>query len=274
MKKRNPLTNKFKSKQKAAEKAFVRQQDQSDCGPVCLSAIIRYYNGKEISIDHLRALCGTTRQGSTLLGLYQAAQSLDLRPNAYEGTLASLRELDSPSILHVVKQERLLHFVVCYGHNDGGFIIGDPASGVSIISEPELDKIWQSKALLIFNPKETFSVDKIRDQTKRTLFWEIIREDRNILVLAFVLGIFVSGLNLSTAIFSQTLIDNILPSQNRTKLSVGLLLLIILLMARNGLAYIRQLFLARQAKTFNNRVIGSFYSALLRLPHTFFQSRK
>lgn len=268
------MSNGFKSKQKAAEQAFVRQQDQSDCGPACLAAIIQHYNGKDYSIEHLRTLSGTTRQGSTLLGLYQAAQTLNLQPSAYEGTLASLRELDSPSILHVVKQERLLHFVVCYGHADGGFIIGDPASGVSIISEPELDKIWRSKALLIFNPKETFSVDKIRDQTKRTLFWEIIREDRNILVLAFVLGIFVSGLNLSTAIFSQTLIDNILPSKNQTKLIVGLLLLIILLIVRNGLAYIRQLFLARQAKTFNNRVIGRFYSALLRLPHAFFQSRK
>ena len=252
----------------------MRQQDQSDCGPVCLSAIIRYYNGKELSVDHLRTLCGTTRQGSTLLGLYQAAQTLDLQPSAYEGTIASLRELNSPSILHVVKQERLLHFVVCFGHTGEGFIIGDPASGVRIISEPELDKIWQSKALLIFNPKETFSVDKIRDQTKRTLFWELVREDRNILVLAFVLGIFVSVLNLSTAFFSQILIDNILPSKNRTKLIVGLLLLIILLMTRNGLAYIRQLFLARQAKTFNNRIIGRFYSALLRLPHAFFQSRK
>jgi ATP-binding cassette subfamily B protein len=268
------LANKLKSKTKAAAQAFVRQQDQSDCGPACLSAIISYYKGKELPLDHLRTLSGTTRQGSTLLGLYQAAQTLDLQPGAYEGTLASLRELDSPSILHVVKQERLLHFVVCYGHTDGGFIIGDPASGVSIISEPELDKIWQSKALLTFNPKETFSVNKIRNQTKRTLFWEIVREDRNILVLAFMLGIFVSGLNLSTAIFSQTLIDNILPAENRTKLFLGLLLLAIFLIVRNGLAYIRQQFLARQAKSFNNRVVGRFYSTLLRLPHNFFQSRK
>ncbi len=252
----------------------MRQHDQSDCGPSCLSAIIRYYNGREISIEHLRTLCGTTRQGGTLLGLYQAAQTLDLQPSAYEGTTANLQELDSPTILHVVKQERLLHFVVCYGHTDGGFIVGDPASGVSIISEPELNQIWQSKALLTFNPKEAFSVSESKDQAKKTMFWRIIREDWNILVLAFVLGIFVSGLNLSTAIFSQTLIDNILPSQNRIKLIVGLLLLMILLLARHGLAYIRQLFLARQAKSFNNRVIERFYSALLRLPHAFFQSRK
>lgn len=271
---RNLLTNEFENIQKAAEHAFVRQHDQSDCGPACLSAIISYYKGRELPLDHLRTLSGTTCQGSTLLGLYQAAQTLDLQPSAYEGTLESLRELNSPSLLHVVKQERLLHFVVCYGHTGEGFILGDPASGVSIIPEPELDKIWQSKALLIFNPKETFGVNKTRNQTKRTLFWEIIREDRNLLGLAFVLGIFVSGLNLSTAIFSQTLIDNILPAENRTKLFLGLFLLVILLIVRNGLAYIRQQFLARQAKSFNNRVIGRFYSTLLRLPHNFFQSRK
>jgi len=164
------LNNQFKSKQKAAEQAFVRQQDQSDCGPACLSAISRYYNGRENSIEHLRTLSGTTRQGSTLLGLYQAAQTLGLQPSAFEGSIESLRELNSPCILHVVKQNRLLHFVVCYGLLDEKFVIGDPAYGVSVISDSELDSMWQSKALLTFNPKEIVRVDESKDQTKRALF--------------------------------------------------------------------------------------------------------
>ena len=55
------------------KKKIVLQQDQSDCGVTCLLNIIQYYGGK-IGLEKLREISGTNKQGTTLLGLYHAAE--------------------------------------------------------------------------------------------------------------------------------------------------------------------------------------------------------
>nr|MBP6756349.1 hypothetical protein [Bacteroidia bacterium] len=51
---------------------FVLQHDMSDCGVACLLSIIKYYNGSG-SLERLRELSGTSIQGTSMLGLQQAA---------------------------------------------------------------------------------------------------------------------------------------------------------------------------------------------------------
>jgi ABC-type bacteriocin/lantibiotic exporter with double-glycine peptidase domain len=76
------------------------------------------------------------------------------------------------------------------------------------------------------------------------------------------------------AIFSQRLIDDILPKKNYLKLNLGIALVFILLLTKEGLSYLRQYFLLRQSKEFNNRIISFFYNHLLQLPKPFFDTRK
>lgn len=57
--------------------SFARQHDQSDCGVACLASIINFYEG-EISLENLRIISGTSKQGTTLLGLLQAAQQFGI----------------------------------------------------------------------------------------------------------------------------------------------------------------------------------------------------
>ena len=52
--------------------SFVLQKNQSDCGVACLSSIIKFYGGNP-NQEKLRIESGTTKQGTTLLGLYQTA---------------------------------------------------------------------------------------------------------------------------------------------------------------------------------------------------------
>ena len=61
--------------QKHLQQTFTQQHDQSDCGVACLLSIIQYYEGSN-NLEKLRELSGTTKQGTTLLGLYQAANKL------------------------------------------------------------------------------------------------------------------------------------------------------------------------------------------------------
>lgn len=62
---------------------FIIQQDQADCGVVCLLNIIRFYGGNN-TIENLRNICGTNSEGTTLLGLYHAAKKLNFVADGYE----------------------------------------------------------------------------------------------------------------------------------------------------------------------------------------------
>jgi len=264
--------------EKKYRKAFIRQRDQSDCGVACLASLIRYYGGN-VSIERLRELSGTDKQGTSLLGLHQAANEIGLESDAFEGDIPHLKDLKDPSVLHVLLDGSMLHYIVCYGYfpesnGHGKFLISDPGSEVSFISEEELDKIWDSKALLIVKPGDEFKTDEKIKQEKWYWMKKLVKEDMNILGIALALGVAIAVLSMSTAVFSQKLIDDILPESNALKLGVGLSLLLFLLLVRSGFNYIRQFFLIRQSKDFNNRIIGHFYGSLLHLPKLFFDTRK
>lgn len=102
----------------------------------------------------------------------------------------------------------------------------------------------------------------------------MVEEDFTILGIATGLGIITAGLGISTALFSQRMIDDILPKHDTKRLIVGLVLLLILLIAKNFVSYLRGLMLNRQSRNFNNRLINRFYELLLHLPKLFFDGRK
>jgi ABC-type bacteriocin/lantibiotic exporter with double-glycine peptidase domain len=258
------------------DKAFVLQQDQSDCGVACLLTIINYHGGGG-SLEQLRKLSGTSRQGTTLLGLYQAAQQLGFNAEGLEAeSVSNLGELSEPAILHVLVEQRLQHYVVYFPEQslNGKIQIFDPARGMVTLTATSLNEIWQSKALLKLVPNGSFKKAIAQKAQKRTWLLELIKPDAPLLLISLVLGIAISVLGISTAIFSQKLIDDILPRENTEKLWLSLVLVALLLLARSGLGYLRGLFIIRQSMDFNNRIIQSFYNNLLGLPKVFFDTRK
>ena len=107
--------------QKHLQQTFKLQQDQSDCGVACLLSIIQYYKGSN-SLEKLRELSGTTKQGTTLLGLFQAANQLGFTAQGNEADIQAIIDHKEPLILHVVIEERLQHYIVCYGYKYNQFI--------------------------------------------------------------------------------------------------------------------------------------------------------
>jgi ATP-binding cassette subfamily B protein len=253
------------------KQTFVKQHSQFYCGLACLASLVKYYGG-ETTQDKLRETSGTTLNGTSLLGLYQAAQKLGFEVAGFEADIKNLKELDVPVILHIIKDERLEHFVVCYGFENGKFTIGDPGWGITQYDEEELDAVWKSKALLKLMPGKNFVSQKNESQNKRAWFLELLKDDYPVLGIAAFLGIVISALSLATAIFSQKLIDQILPEKNIRTLVLGVVIFGIILLARALISYVRSIFLIRQSKEMNTRLISDFFGKLLFLPKTFFDS--
>ncbi|MCF6347540.1 MAG: cysteine peptidase family C39 domain-containing protein [Flavobacteriaceae bacterium] len=225
---------------KLLNKSLVLQQDQSDCGVACLLSVIQYYKGDN-SLEKLRELSGTTKQGTTLLGLYQAANNLGFTASGNEADIQALIDHKEPLILHVVIDERLQHYLVCYGFENGKFKIGDPAKGITTYTKSALEKIWKSKTCLTLTPNENFIKAVETKKSKKEWFLNLLKKDYQLLGISVVFGIAVALLGMAMAIFSQKLIDDILPSQNSSKLITGIGLLAFLLLVRVGFSTLREL---------------------------------
>lgn len=259
------------------QKVHVQQHEAADCGPACLLSILRWYGGNA-SLERLRELSGTNITGSTLLGIYQAGQQLHLEIEGFEADIEHLKKLEHPAILHIVKEEEILHFVVCYGYDSvkDTFIISDPAEPyIQHYSTEKMTQVWQTKTLLLIKPTPDIqSAKKDNLWVRFRWMYDFTKIDLNILLTSLILGAFIAALGLSVAVFSQKLVDSILPSNDRFLLFMGGGLLLFLLLIRSGLSYLRQLFLLRQDKEFNIRILDYFYQTLLYLPKSFFDTRK
>jgi ATP-binding cassette subfamily B protein len=258
--------------------SIVLQQDQSDCGAACLQSIINYYGGNA-KLEDIRKLSGTNVTGITLLGLYQAATSLGFNAEGNKAEISALFEHPSPLILHVLIEDKYEHYIVCYGtklneNSEMVFIIGDPSKGIIYLNEHELITIWKSKFCLTIEPNEKFELTADIKLKKRLWIKELIKQDYPLLAIAVIIGIAISLLGIIMSLFSQRLIDDILPNKNYLKLNLGIGLVFILLIIKEGLSVLRQYFLISQSKQFNNRIITNFYSKILNLPKSFFDTRK
>lgn len=266
------------------EKTFIIQHDSSDCGVACLRSVIRYYGG-DFSFETLRELSGTNREGTTLLGLFEAAQKTGFEAAGSRIHSSELATITSPAILHVVIQEDQLHYVVWYGRTtqeadktenkslSALHLIGDPAKGVVEMSEQELMTIWQSKVCLTLTPNSDFVTARVRKRKKWEWFKTLIRDDIGLLSITAVLGLLVASAGLAMAIFSQKLIDSILPLKNHNKLFLGVLFVSFILLVRICLDALRAYILLKQSQLFNNRINERFQKVLLSLPKLFFDNR-
>lgn len=83
---------------KALQKNFGLQQDISDCGVVCLQNILKFHRA-DISLEKLREWSGTTRQGTSLLGLFEAAGKCGFTASgATAEHIENLYDIDEPCI--------------------------------------------------------------------------------------------------------------------------------------------------------------------------------
>ena len=258
---------------KAIKKCSVLQHDSTDCGAACLVSVIKYFGGTA-TIEKMRKLSGTTQAGTSMLGLYQAANEHGLTATGYEATIKDIIDFNNVLILHVMTEERAEHYIVNFGFKEGKFTIWDPATGLKFLSADDLEKIWLTKRCLALNPDRSFKLEKEDNRGKKSWILKTIKPERDLLLISIVIGIIISILGLVMAVFTQKLIDKILPSGDVRLLITISILVFLLLSSRIVISAVRQMLLLTQGKYFNVRIVDDFYNSLLFLPKKFFDTRR
>lgn len=261
---------------KHIKKTFSLQKDLTDCGIGCLQSLVRYYEG-DISLEILREKSGTGKTGTTLLGLHQCANSIGFYAEGCEADTQALIEHSEPVILHTVIDQKFEHYVICYSYDSPGnnkFLIGDPAKGLEYWTREYLEKVWQSGTCLTLKPNDQFQKKQKIHKDKKAWFKSLIKEDQESIYSIIILGFIFTLLGMSMSVFSQKLIDDILPKKKIQLLILSISFLGFLLLVRVIIQALKELYTIRQNKAFNERINKKFYSSLLYLPKVFFDSRK
>ncbi len=102
----------------------------------------------------------------------------------------------------------------------------------------------------------------------------LVKEDQESIYTIIVLGVIFTLLGMSMSIFSQKLIDDILPKKKLNILLLSIAFLSFLLFARVIIQALREFYIIKQSREFNQRINKSFFSSLLHLPKMFFDTRK
>ena len=121
-----------------------KQYDTMDCGPTCLRIIARFY-GREYTLQSLREKCYITREGVSLLGISEAAESIGFRTNGVKLIWEQLRDdVNFPCIAHWNQN----HFIVVYrikkGKKTDWVYVSDPAHGLLKYDREQFLRHWIS----------------------------------------------------------------------------------------------------------------------------------
>lgn len=278
---------------------FYKQPDSKDCGPTCLKIIAKHYK-KTVSLEYLRSLSETTREGSSLLGISEAAEQMGFRSLGVKISLNNLKKAPLPCILHWNKN----HYVVLYkikeninspfGGTKGGFYISDPGHGLLKYTQKEFLKHWignnasenneEGIALLIeptakfydspLSPNGGNSKEDERSQNFGFGFLSRYLFKYKSFLWQLVIGLIAASLlQLIFPFLTQSVVDVGIKNQDIHFVYLILFAQLALFFGRTAIEVVRSWILLHLSTRINISLVSDFFIKLMNLPIAYFDTR-
>jgi ATP-binding cassette subfamily B protein len=243
--------------------------------------MIAKYHGRTYTLQTLRERSFITREGVSMLGLSEAAESIGFRTSGVKITVGQLRwEVPLPCILHWNQS----HFVVLYGVRRNRFLIADPASACVAFTEEEFGRCWISgrtggedtgTALLLEPGPEFHATGDGGERRRRGLsfFFRYLGPYRREFVQLVLGMVTASVLQLIMPFLTQSLVDTGIRDSNPGFITLILVAQLVIFVARLSVDFIRNWILLHMNTRINIALISDFLAKLMRLPLRFFDTK-
>ena len=262
-----------------------QQLDRMDCGPSCLRMIARHY-GKSYTLQTLRERCFITREGVSMLGISDAAESIGMRTLGVRTSFDSLvDDARLPCILHWNQN----HFVVCYKarrHRSGKveLYIADPASQKTVYGKEEFLRCWLSKrenqqdtgiALMVEPGPDFGKMEDEQHSARRDLLFFLryllpYKCQFAQLAAAMLIG---SGLQLIFPFLAQAKVDIGIRDGNLGFITLVLIAQLCLFVSQLAMNFISSWISLHVNARINIALISDFLMKLMRLPLRYFDTK-
>jgi ATP-binding cassette subfamily B protein len=189
------------------------QVERADCGAACLTAVLDHY-GKHLSMEQVREVTGSGRDGTTARTLVEAARWFGLDARGVRADIGDLGLLPRGTLLYW----DMSHFVVLDRVNRRSVRILDPALGRRTVPKDELDRSYTGVAIML-EPGPAFE----RAEQRRG---SVLRYLRPILFERTTLGsvIGTSALlrvaGLALPLMTALVVDRVVPHRDRSLMTV------------------------------------------------------
>ncbi|MES2630297.1 MAG: cysteine peptidase family C39 domain-containing protein, partial [Bacteroidota bacterium] len=256
---------------------FYRQLDMMDCGPTSLRMVAKYY-GKTYSLQELRERCFVTREGVSLLGISDGAESIGLRTLAARIPFDKLaEEAPLPCIAHWNQS----HFVVIYKITRNSVLVGDPSTDLVEYTKEEFLRGWriggtEEGIVLLLEPSQEFyekSGDEKVDRKGFGFLFTYLRNYRKF-ITQLILGLTAGTiLQLIFPFLTQSLVDYGINNRDIGFVYLILIAQMMLFISRMSVEIIRSYILLHLGTRINISIISDFLVKMMRLPISFFNQK-
>jgi ATP-binding cassette, subfamily B, bacterial len=260
---------------------FYRQADAMDCGPTCLKMIAKYY-GKSFSLQSLRIKTEIGKDGVNVLGIHDAAESLGFRTR---GVQLTFEQLKNDAVLPCVAYFGQDHFVVITKDiNDKRIVIADPAEGIITIDKKLFLAKWINSTykdeelgvVLLLEPTPKFYEQE--DSKEKTIGWGLLYGyilPQKQLIFQLFLGLIISSLlQLIFPFLTQSIVDTGINTHNLHFIYIILIAQFMLFFSRTIVDFVRSKILLHISTKTNISLLSDFWSKLMKLPLSFFDTKQ
>lgn len=254
---------------------YVSQIDMRDCGVAALASVAKHY-GSHFSLAHLRELAKTSKEGTTALGIVEAAKKIGFETRAIQANmeLFEMPDIPYPCIVHVNKQGKLQHYYVVYKAKKDSLIIGDPDPSVGVIKMAKADfaKEWTGVAIFLA-PAPTYKPHKDK-KNGLSSFLPIIFKQKALLTYIVLASLLVTIINIVGSYYLQGILDDYIPNQLQSTLSIVSIGLVITYIMQQIMNFSQQYLLVVLSQRLTIDVILSYIRHIFELPMSFFATRR
>jgi ATP-binding cassette subfamily B protein len=250
----------------------IKQHDEKDCGPACLATIAKQH-GLKLPISKIREIAGTDKQGTNVYGLIKAAEKLGFTAKGVRSNQeAFFEKFPLPAIAHVIKDQRLLHYVVIHRIVKNEVIVADPAEGIVKYKPEEFFQIWTGVLVLMVPTPQFQKGDKTQGLFSR--FFGMILPHKKLIIHVMLASILITLFGIAASFYFQFLIDEILPYGLTKTLHIISIGLIVMYLFQVLLTAFRTHLLLYISQKLSITIMLGYYRHVLQLPINFFGTRK
>jgi ATP-binding cassette subfamily C protein len=253
---------------------IVLQHNEEDCGAACIASIAKHY-GKTFTINRIREAVGTRREGTTLFGLKQGAETLGFNTRGVKATIEAINKkaVPLPAIVHW----KGYHWIVLYGQQGNKYVIADPAVGIRYIDKKIVKEGGKDMVMLLLEPDPIRFFAQLDEKEKIGGFGRFLRRVwpyRALLSQALLLNSVIGLFSLASPFLLQILTDDVLVRGDSQLLTRVAIAVVVMHLVSSSLQLVQSNLIANFAQRLELGLILEFGRQILRLPLQYYESRR
>ncbi len=249
----------------------VMQEGPSDCGACSILTIVQSYGG-DMSLEYVRELTKTTRDGTNAYLMVEALKEIGFKAEVLKGNILDMTKDMFPCISHVIING-CKHFIVIHKINkkNNTLLIADPARGRKVITYGEFLEMTTDN-YIVMHPE--IKIPKLTNEN--VIFNQLIElfiKHKKVLITILINSIIYTFINIFISYRFQIIIDNVISYQSKSNLNLIIIVITFLMITKDIVDIYRNTMINYLNHHIDNTLITNFFSHILLLPYQYYKNR-